>query len=453
MKFGIKPQLKDAATTSKVFWKNFDYIEYPAPCQKLAELEKDYDTTKTRLLPHGVLFSMTHDIPFPSSLTSKLKEQITRTKCRYFGEHIGFLNPNPKGQSLGYILPPPLNPETIKSLVTNTELLSADLGVPIALENPVMYKTPVGSTLTIADFYKDLDKALPGDTSWIVDVAHLVVACGNLNEPILDVLQVLRNSNRKIVEVHLSNFAKINGIFHDDHRSLPNSDVLNLCKFVIGNQKEEVNVTIELDLDAVNENKVVEFLFKLKSELTSQRKFTTNECDLLSRKIAAGKALLKDRHETEMRGRHRTLFRRLMAQLTPFSEEEINDAIDKCFKYQENQSFITEFFNYLLGNESKLVFPFYATSINDHLDLIGALISFVNENQELEQKTSRKGIMADHWVLSSVLTLVLLPLGFLIDFLEKQSYDWLPIFAISFTTLAITAAIGSLAWSKSFNIR
>ncbi|MEK6555173.1 MAG: DUF692 family multinuclear iron-containing protein, partial [Bdellovibrionota bacterium] len=223
-------------------------------------LHQRLDLLPQQLRPHGVNLSLASENEPSASILKLLKEECEKTNAPYLAEHIGYLNTNPNGPSFGYLIAPPLNYETISNIVRNIQILHDFVGVPIALENCVVYSRHPESTMTWLEFITTLDQELPDNIGWLIDYAHLKVTNQNLKEGnFIEWLNVYALSKRPIFEVHFANVKfDSQGVCHDDHHE-PFSDGFirqtwsDFCDLGI----EPFNLTIERELHSEKDIKLL----------------------------------------------------------------------------------------------------------------------------------------------------------------------------------------------------
>ncbi len=213
----------------KLIAKKADYISYQAPVLSGEWLKSVPNLDTTKLLPHSVNLSTAHAKALPNSILKKLKEQCRLTEAPFLGEHIGLLNHNADGVSLGYLLPPALNEKSAKIIAKNVTLIQDYCELPLALENPVIYCFDDESTMNWPDFIRLLSTLLPKQTGWLIDFAHLFITAKNLGDSHLDdYLKAYRDTDRRVYEVHMANVHKdIQGVYHDSHDEDVDQNMLN----------------------------------------------------------------------------------------------------------------------------------------------------------------------------------------------------------------------------------
>jgi hypothetical protein len=168
------------------------------------------------------------------AIVGKLRQFIERTQTPWLGEHLSFIAADRPLQgvgpsieepyNIGYTVAPPMNLEMVATVKQNIAECQSAVNVPIIVENPPLYFTPPGSTMSQAEFIRDVCDST--GVGLLLDLAHLFITseimglCPNesLAEIPLDA----------IVEVHISGVDRDTEGTWDNHASRAPTAVLDL---------------------------------------------------------------------------------------------------------------------------------------------------------------------------------------------------------------------------------
>ena len=383
MKIGLKiPQFLITAKLLERIQRKIDYIEYNSPSlaiNKIFELTQKFDI---ELLPHSVSLSTTSNIELSKSLLNRLKDEVNLLKPKYLGEHLGTLHPGECLTSLGYIHPPKRNEEIVKLIARNIRIESQKVGIDLAIENTVHYVCD-DNELDLLSFYRKLDKYLPENTYWILDIAHLYISAHNLNVSFEDLLNFfISETSREIKEVHLSNvkFSE-NNVCHDNH--FFNND-LNFFKFfsqslnrIKGNS---LNVTIELEASNIF------FIIDNLDQWISIIKSNNNNDDVIVKKYST--PLIASCREEESTGRVLILKRRVFKQLATENPIKLKEYFN-----DESIRIWQDFYSYMRDNNKEGI-PYYDLSEQDGIDILLPFLNFIKEYSLLSKNAPLKNFIA-----------------------------------------------------------
>lgn len=367
-----------------------DYIEYPAPVSDLSELAQKFGVEFTKLRPHSVnMSSASARAPSGSLLTSLLRE-VGRCQVPFLGEHIGVLNSNANGPSVGYILPPALNLQTAQTVASNVEIMQNTLGLPLALENPNLYVRHSESTMTWAAFVRVLSELLPSDTGWLLDFAHLVVSQRNLREgDLAQDLQAYADSGRPIFEMHIAQPSQdSSGVTHDDHgRPLGLDYVQNVVNALHASGLWPHSVTLEREITGTDD-----FATTLTDLMTLRQAFEPAtfamrletacqniEAACLPAHFQIGQPVLVEepvRAAKEKSGRRGFLGKRLRSQLSQFSQAQREQLWRQC-GFSSEALFLDGFWDWLTNiNQPHTLIPYFSWQDWDGIDLLMPVYQF-----------------------------------------------------------------------------
>ncbi len=379
-KFGIKTHLANISSTEMAnsILEQVDYIEYPMPMVGFELIVSELELPYSRLIPHGVQLSLSNSY-LPQSIVKKIKLELELVKPLYLGEHFGSLSFREDLPSVGYIFPPELNINSVNNIGMNTVSLQEEIGLPLALENPVFYKTPKNSTMTLIEFLRQLDHKLPANTGWLLDISHLYVTAKNLKIDFEELLEFYSKSERRIYELHISRI-KVDkyGIFHDSHSNDLHKDEKYLKYIITTLKKMEIEPdNITLEIDKYNNLEDINYIRSLYNNEETFEDFKADNTKHLS-------PLLTNIDKVEQKGRVELLKRRIQ-NLLAFNEEKlVRELIEK------HENIFEEFYLWLNTQDLKVtMIPTYGSS-EDKLDTLTPFLHFIIGNDNVDEELCAK---------------------------------------------------------------
>jgi len=321
---GLFYDLSSKRSILSSFDKNGLFFEYQAPRLCLEDIADYHGLDVKQLRPHSVLVSTATDKMPASSIIQRLAHECALTDTPYLAEHIGYLNTNPHGSSLGYLIAPALNQKIISQIITNIAEMQKAITVPIALENCVFYAQSESDELNLAEFIGELAKNLPKNVGWLIDYAHLEASCLNLGNITTDeVLAAYAGSGRRLYEVHIANtFTDRSGITHDDHNTpLSDSKLVRIFSQLRQHRLHSSAITVERNIENLED------IQSLAAELESVRALASGslisqdiEPDSVTHTVSSPLAKI-----AEHKGRIKILQQRLLNDLQNIPTESLND--------------------------------------------------------------------------------------------------------------------------------
>ncbi len=220
---------------------SLDYVEVPF------ELLRHDPTVGKRLedtpsILHCASLSIAGTVEPPESVIDSIEGWIKKTQTPWLGEHLSFITAErwqtdrpadayAPGEpwNIGYTVSPPMNAATVESVVRSLDRATAHFSVPLILENPPVYFSMPGSTMSQAEFISEV--CARSDVNLLLDLAHFHITARNL---CLDPLSELdRFPLDRVVEVHISGVADEAGTCWDSHASRAPESELELLSLVV----------------------------------------------------------------------------------------------------------------------------------------------------------------------------------------------------------------------------
>lgn len=172
---------------------------------------------------------------------SAVRRSISQTATPWVGEHLAFITASRElaGENaeeyapgepynLGFTVGPPMNSDTLDSVVATVAAYEKDLGLRVLLENSPIYFEMPGSTMSQVDFIQELCRRSP--TRLLLDLTHFFITSQNTAADPFSNLS--RYPLDRIDEVHISGTAFQEGVFWDDHASGACDEVFELLELV-----------------------------------------------------------------------------------------------------------------------------------------------------------------------------------------------------------------------------
>ncbi|MEI7606515.1 MAG: DUF692 family multinuclear iron-containing protein [Rhodospirillaceae bacterium] len=171
---------------------------------------------------HCASLSLAGTVPPDAKTVAAIAGWVERTRTPWLGEHLAFITAPSLGDGdicvdVGFTVGPQLGDAALEAVTTAVTQARERLKVPVLVENPPVYFSLPGSTMTQIEFLCALDGRV--SDGLLLDLAHLVITAGNTGadpEALLEQLPLER-----VREVHLSGVRRQNGILWDDHARLP----------------------------------------------------------------------------------------------------------------------------------------------------------------------------------------------------------------------------------------
>jgi uncharacterized protein (UPF0276 family) len=203
-----------------------DYVEIPFEllCHDPAVATR----VGTPVVLHCASLSIAGSVTPPSAVVSSVEEWIKRTRTPWLGEHLSFITAerDKPGEfadeyapgepwNIGYTVSPPMNSETVETVVRSVDRAMSAFSVPVILENPPVYFSVPGSTMSQVEFISEV--CARSDARLLLDLAHFYITSRNLGyDPLVE---LARFPLEEVVEVHVSGVDTDAGGCWDNHAS------------------------------------------------------------------------------------------------------------------------------------------------------------------------------------------------------------------------------------------
>lgn len=173
---------------------------------------------------HGIGLSLGGAEPLDPARVSRLARVAEHLGAPLVSEHVAFVRAG--GTEAGHLLPVPRTRDALDVLVANVRAASAELGVPLALENPAALLRWPDDEFDEADFLAEL--AGRTDALLLVDVANLY---GDVVNHGVDPARFLaRLPWERVAYLHVAGGVRQGGLYHDTHLHPVVDDVVELLR-------------------------------------------------------------------------------------------------------------------------------------------------------------------------------------------------------------------------------
>ncbi|EFC80322.1 DUF692 family multinuclear iron-containing protein [Parafrankia sp. EUN1f] len=195
------------------------------------------------IVPHGIRLSLgSTERPQPARV-ARLAAVVQRCQAPLVSEHVAMVRAG--GLEAGHLLPVPLTRQALGVVVGNVRAVTAELGVPLALEHPASLLRWPADDLHPADFLTELAERT--DALLVLDVANLHADRHNHG---LDPARFLdRLPWERIAYVHVAGGVEHDGRYHDTHRHPVPPAVLDLLAEAVRRCPHRLPVMLERDGD------------------------------------------------------------------------------------------------------------------------------------------------------------------------------------------------------------
>jgi uncharacterized protein (UPF0276 family) len=205
------------------------------------------------LILHCASMSIGGSVRPASTTVQEVFDWVGQTETPWLGEHLSFIAAEKPGDSshwdqyapgepynIGYTVSPPMNHETIRMVAEAVGACQHDFGVPLLLENPPLYFSPPGTTLSQADFIRAVCECTSADL--LLDLTHFYITSRTFAfDP---ERELLKFPLERVVEVHVSGVDCQAGIHWDNHANPVPDQILQLLPIVLERGKVKA-VTME----------------------------------------------------------------------------------------------------------------------------------------------------------------------------------------------------------------
>jgi hypothetical protein len=174
------------------------------------------------VVAHGIGLNLGGAEPLEPARVSRLTRVAEHLGAPLVSEHVAFVRAG--GVEAGHLLPLPRTRDTLDVIVANVRAASAELGVPLALENPAALLRWPDDEIDEVDFLTDIAERT--GALLLLDVANLyadVVNHGVDAESFLD-----RLPWEQVAYMHVAGGVRHGDLYHDTHRHPVTDDVIDL---------------------------------------------------------------------------------------------------------------------------------------------------------------------------------------------------------------------------------
>jgi uncharacterized protein len=191
---------------------------------------------------HCASLSIAGFVPPPRKTIDEIEKWIVATKTPWLGEHLSFIvadrmDAGPmveevaRGEpyNIGYTVTPVMNEETIGQVLKAIDSSKKTFSVPLLLENPPLYFTPPGSSMSQIAFINEI--CARSDVNLLLDLSHLFITSRAIGADPLEALASL--PLHRVVEVHVSGVEDQGGAFWDNHAARAPEAVLGMLRDLV----------------------------------------------------------------------------------------------------------------------------------------------------------------------------------------------------------------------------
>jgi uncharacterized protein len=256
-----------------------DYLEVPFELLR-------HDPGLSRGFPKPVILhcasmSMAGFVPPSPETVEQIGHWLSVTKSPWLGEHLSFISaehPNVLADeyapgepyNIGYTVAPQNSEETVERVLMSISVCQRNFDVPVLLENPPIYFTVPGSTMSQAELISEICKR--SSVGVLLDLAHLLITCRTLNEDPFEMLKHLPLD--RVREVHISGVDDEGEVHWDNHAAKAPDILFELLSHVIAQGPVEA-VTLEYNWSsAFPEAVLLDELRRVRSTIGSGREIT-----------------------------------------------------------------------------------------------------------------------------------------------------------------------------------
>ncbi|WP_131768005.1 DUF692 domain-containing protein [Candidatus Protofrankia californiensis] len=178
------------------------------------------------VVPHGVGLGLGGADPLQPARVAHLAAVAERLRAPLVSEHVAFVRAD--GLEAGHLLPVPRTREALDVLVANVRAVSAELGVPLALEHPAALLRWPEADFGEADFLTELAERT--GALLLLDLANLHADRINHGVDPHRFLEAL--PWERIAYIHVAGGVVRDGLYHDTHTHPVTGEVLDLVREV-----------------------------------------------------------------------------------------------------------------------------------------------------------------------------------------------------------------------------
>lgn len=232
-----------AAGLAEAVRDQIDYLEFPYELLVHDEAARELATTVPAVL-HCASLSLGSGLS-PLDRVASVAEMLDAVASPWLGEHLSLISASapPKEQDpapeevydIGFAVSPPMNAETVETVVAGLAQVTARCDVPVLVENAPIYLVMPTSTMTQSRLVHEVLERSGADL--LLDLAHLTITCRTYG---LDPGAELSNYPLgQVREVHLSGVTERSGVWWDDHDAAPGHEQYELLERVLAESPVE----------------------------------------------------------------------------------------------------------------------------------------------------------------------------------------------------------------------
>ncbi|HSF98027.1 MAG TPA: DUF692 family protein [Ornithinibacter sp.] len=228
-----------------------DYVEIPYELLRFSPGVAEVCASKPVVL-HCASLSVAGSVQPPPGVLDDVVDWLDRTQSPWLGEHLSFITAHRDERDLtdayapgepwniGYTVSPQLTEQSLQRVIDAVGEIQAMLPVPLILENPPIYFTMPGSTMSQLEFIDELCRRC--DVGLLLDLAHFYITARTLGrEPLRD-LEAFPLA--RVIEVHVSGVDEQQGGYWDNHAARAPQAELDLLARVVEQARVQA-VTLE----------------------------------------------------------------------------------------------------------------------------------------------------------------------------------------------------------------
>jgi uncharacterized protein (UPF0276 family) len=218
-----------------------DYVEVPFELLRHDPAAAGVIDRKPVVL-HCASLSIAGSVPPSPAIVKDVQTWIDRTRTPWLGEHLSFITAErdladnlgdayAPGEpwNIGYTVSPPLNLATVELVLRSLAQAQCKFDVPLLVENPPIYFSMPGSTMSQVDFISEM--CAQSEVLLLLDLAHFYITAQTLQyDPFTEIVRLPLD---RVVEVHLSGVDTEAGGRWDNHASRAPQVELDLLALVL----------------------------------------------------------------------------------------------------------------------------------------------------------------------------------------------------------------------------
>jgi uncharacterized protein (UPF0276 family) len=231
-----------AAGLAQAMADEIDYLEFPYELLINDEAARDLAATFPAVL-HCASLSLGSGLS-PVDRVDSVARMLEAIDSPWLGEHLSLISastpaseqgPASEVYDIGFAVSPPMNDETVETVVAGLAQVTARCDVPVLVENAPIYLVMPASTMTQGRL---VHQVLGRSGAYLLlDLAHLTITCHTYG---LDPLAELANYPLgRVREVHLSGVTERSGVLWDDHDAAPSQVQYELLERVLAESPVE----------------------------------------------------------------------------------------------------------------------------------------------------------------------------------------------------------------------